>query len=329
MMESIACDYCGAGRFSEVLRQTDLLHRTTQEYFSLVKCESCNLHCLNPRPTRQEIGRYYATEYAFHAAPSRIKLMLLNSLDWVANGPLRHFFSLVPRISRRLAMYVHPQIPDPVRAYYRSGGSGTFLDIGCGSGESAHFWGQSGSLLSYRKFTEVCGVEIAGVARQHLAAHGIEAYANLDEIPAGKLFGAIRMNWSLEHVHAPSEYFRFMHAHLDRGGVAIIAIPNYGGLIYRLAPDCIEVPIHLYHFGVADVKNYAQKFGFVMKSLRTFSFPQMFVAAAQCGLFSESFAAGFSHREALAFQKFLNRFDATNLGNDMLVVLQKNQDLNC
>lgn len=324
MMESIACDYCGADRSSEVVRQTDRLHRTTQEYFSLVKCGSCNLHYLNPRPTRQEIGRYYATEYAFHAASSRIKLMLLDWLDWMANGPLRYFFSLIPRLNRRLAMYVRPQICDAVRDYYRLGGAGAFLDIGCGSGESAHFWGRRGSLLSYKKFTEVCGVEIADAARQHLAVHGIEAYANLDEVPIEKLFGAIRMNWSLEHVHAPSVYFRFIHDHLLPGGIAIIAIPNYGGLIYKLAPDCVEVPIHLYHFCVADVKNYAKKFGFTVKSLRTFSFPQMFVAAAECGLFVESFAAGFSHREALAFQKFLNRFDASNLGNDMIVVLEKN-----
>ena len=102
---------------------------------------------------------------------------------------------------------------------------------------------------------------------------------------------------------------------------AVIAVPNYDGLIYRLAPDCVELPIHLYHFRPRDLENYARRFGLRIVELRTFSYPQMFIAAAEAGLLSEAFATQHGARDARAFQSILARFDRAGWGNDMLAVL--------
>lgn len=57
-MEEVSCDLCGSQRYSEIYRMPDILFHP-DEWFSVVECAECGLGFTNPRPTRQEIGRYY------------------------------------------------------------------------------------------------------------------------------------------------------------------------------------------------------------------------------------------------------------------------------
>ena len=323
-MEQVSCDFCGEREYTPVTRQTDILHRTTEEMFTIVSCNRCGLHYLNPRPTRDEIGRYYAEQYSFHAAPSRLRLVAADILDAAANGPLHWLFCWVPYLNRKLSARVKPRIADPVLRHLAPGAQRRILDIGCGSGLSAHFWGYRGSLQHYRRVASVCGVEIDDAARQVLIDSGIQAYRSIEDIPAAERFDVIRMNWSLEHAHAPASYFRFFAAHLAAGGKAIVAVPNYDGLLYRIARDCVEVPIHLYHFRRQDIVNYADKFGLALAEFQSFSYPQMFVVAGQtCAALRGAFATGLGINEAGYLQRSLSKFDALGLGNDMIAVLER------
>ena len=247
-MEQVTCDYCGGGEYVTVARQTDIIHRTTVEMFSIVSCNGCGLHYLNPRPTRDEIGRYYAEQYSFHAVPSRFRLLAADALDAIANSPLHALFGWIPFVKYKLGARVKPRIADPVLRHIAPGTRPRILDIGCGSGVSAHFWGYRGSLRHYGGIASVCGVEVGDQARRELSNSGIEAFRSIDDIPAAARFDIIRMNWSLEHVHSPSSYFAFIAARLAARGKAVIAVPNYEGLLYRIARDCVEIPIHLFHF---------------------------------------------------------------------------------
>lgn len=322
MLETIVCDYCGSAECTTVTKQTDRLHQTTDEVFTIVRCTGCGLHYTNPRPSKKEIGKYYAKDYSFHAASSRFRRLALQIVESFANGFFANAIDIIPAIGRRFTPYVKPRIPDPVRVFYSAGGKGPFLDIGCGSGVTAHFWGETGALLAYRQLTEVAGVEVAAGAREMLASHGVEVWPDLDAVPEQRRFGMIRMNWSLEHVHSPSQYFSFLRERLLPGGRAMIAIPNYDGQIYHLAPDCVELPIHLYHFRPKDIENYASRYGLRIVSLRTFSYPQMYVFAAQVGLLPKSFPKQLGLRAARAFQSTLDLFDKTGWGNDMVVELE-------
>ncbi len=320
-MEQVACDICGSTDAEEVTSQTDILHKTTTEVFTVVRCRGCGLQFLNPRPSRDEIGRYYSDEYSFHAAPSKLRRAISSALSWIANSPLHPIFNIVPGLNRKLSMYVLPRIADPVRAFSTGG---KILDIGCGSGLSAHFWGEQGALLAYSKIADVYGVEVSDRAREALSTAGIPAYKNLAEVPADLRFETIRMNWSLEHVHSPAEYFDFITSRLTKGGKAIIAVPNYDGLLYAMARECVEVPIHLYHFRVQDIVRYAEKFGLAVIAQKTFSYPQMFFFAASIlPALAKGFAPAMPISEARLFQKILGRFDEQGMGNDMIVVLEK------
>ena len=58
---------------------------------------------------------------------------------------------------------------------------------------------------------------------------------------------------SLEHVHYPSRYFKFIFNHLKiMNQESLICIPNYGGHIYKIDKSNVELPIYLYHFQYRD-----------------------------------------------------------------------------
>ncbi len=320
-MESVCCDYCGSSAATPIARQTDKLHQTTTDFFTIVQCSNCGLRYTNPRPTQNEIGKYYAETYAFHARPSVIRRLIRRLLKYLANSRIGAVAGAIPKIERILIPHICPSFSDPVREYYAGGGQGGLLDIGCGAGVSAHFWGEQGALRAYRQIAPVAGVEISELARKVLIEFAIESWSDIDDVPPDTRFGIIRMNWSLEHVHSPTRYFEFLRKHILSQGLVIIAVPNAEGIIYRLAPDCVELPIHLYHFSRGDIERYATRHRFKIKSFATFSYPGMFLAACKVGLFPELFSSPPSFGEAKEFQRVLRRFDRLDYGNDMIVVL--------
>ncbi|MDO8773264.1 MAG: methyltransferase domain-containing protein [Burkholderiaceae bacterium] len=324
-MEYVKCDLCSSDKHEPVAHQTDRLHRTTEEVFTVVRCAQCGLHFTNPRPTPAEIGRYYAAGYAFHASAPSWRRRLDRILDWAANGPLAGLAAPLPMLAKRLAARVRPSVTDPVLRFYREGGQGTFLDIGCGAGIHAHFWGAESALQSCHRRVDVAGVEISETARAALTEAGIRCWPDLSSVPPEENFGLIRMNWSLEHVHSPREYFSFIARHLSSEGQAIITVPNYSGLIYRLAPDCVELPVHLYHFRPEDIVAYAGEHGLSSVEVKTFSYPEMFRAAAEAGLLPSEFSSHLGIVKAKALLDFMKPLDDLGWGNDMLVVLKKTQ----
>lgn len=317
-MQQVICDFCGSRNYKVITKQTDIYHHTTNEYFTVVECKSCGLTFTNPRPNESEIGKYYSAQYDFHSSKSNMKLLLLGIIEKITNSKLLNkLFYYIPFLNKKLVTYVKPNIKDPVLKYLDN--TKALLDIGCGSGLSAHFWGEKGSLQNYKNYTDVYGVEISDLARKELEYKGITAFKSIDNVPEHLKFDIIRMNWSLEHVHSPRKFFEFIKAHLNKDGVAIILVPNMEGLMYKIAVDSIELPIHLYHFKYADMLNYADKNTLKVENFQTFSYPQMyrFLCKQHSGL--DDIFGDISLSEAVSFQKTLSRFDKLGLGNDMLI----------
>ncbi len=318
-MEKVKCDLCGCENFKKTTTQTDIYHHVTDDYFDVVECENCKLMFTNPRPSEEEIGAYYSTKYDFHASKSKMKLFLLELIDKIANSSIAKLFSLVPFFNRKLVTYLKPKVDDPVKKYLKT--ANTLLDIGCGSGVSAHFWGKNGSLMYYKQFVDVYGVEISDDARKNLEEGGIKSFKSIDNVPIDLEFDIIRMNWSLEHVHSPQKFFQFIKQHLSKNGVAIIMVPNMDGLLYKIAIESVELPIHLYHFKKADIEKYAEKNDLAIGYFKTFSYPQMYRFLSEQNSNLDNIFADIKIDEAYYFQKILNRFDALDIGNDMLIEL--------
>ena len=324
-LETVSCDYCGSREYKKIAQQTDLIHKTTVEIFNIVECLSCGLNYLNPRPDHKQIAKYYSDNYSFHQKSNRFKQILFSISKLLVNSPVGYLMCLSPFLRRRLLSVIMPVIRDPIlEAIKMDPRDLTVLDIGCGAGMTAYYWGPKGSLDYYRNYAkDVYGVEISESARAQGKQLGIKIYPNIEEVPADKKFDIIRMNWSLEHVHSPKNYFQFIQNRLTNSGFAIITVPNYDGFLYRLFPDSVEVPIHLYHFKPNDIRNYCKKYGLKVLDFRTFSFPSTFSFAAEKGLINLLEIKNMSLFQGKQIQKFFDVLDQAGKGNDMIFRVSK------
>ena len=230
-MEIVACDFCGSKDYITVVRQTDLIHKSTSEFFSIVECEECGLNYTNPRPSIEELGSFYTESYSYFNKGGLLSFIKTNILGplirLIANSPFAYIFFFIPTLSNLLGSKVEPKVQDPVLKYFKEREIKSFLDIGCGSGVKAHFWGTRSSLLNCPKTIEVFGCEPDEASRKFLNDNDIYCWSAIEDIEKDRKFDLIRMNWSLEHVHCPSKYFEFINQHLSSKGRAIIAVPNF------------------------------------------------------------------------------------------------------
>jgi 2-polyprenyl-3-methyl-5-hydroxy-6-metoxy-1,4-benzoquinol methylase len=230
------------------------------------------------------------------------------------------FCNFIPYLNKRLLYRIKPQIPDPVLIMFHKSGNLKFLDIGCGAGSHAHFWGHKGSILSYKKRgIDVEGLEISPNARDVLKNKGVVVYADLKDVSTEKRYDCIRLNWSLEHVHHPSSYFFFIKSHLNPNGICFINVPNNDGLLYKIYPDCLELPIHLNHFTLKTLEQYAKKHHLKVVGAQSFSYPATFFANALIYPALANFKK-MSLIEAYYLNRSLNKINDLS-GNDLLVTL--------
>lgn len=318
-MRYVNCDLCGSRDASNLVAQRDIIHRSwprAQEFY-LQKCDSCGLIYLNPRPETEELKQYYPENYDFHREKNLLIAGLRRFLRDTAGRPYLNRLAALPfyisgGLRERFIGLLLPRKDDyllrlkPCRV----------LDIGCGSGLDTHFWGAGSSLYSLRKkgFTAV-GIESSARARRVSQKYGLKVYASISELESEQ-FDCVRMSWSLEHVDCPSLFFAACKKLMRPKAKLLVCVPNYSGILYRLFPDCVELPLHNYYFTPATIEAYLNKFGFNIIEKNSFSYPGMFVFAHKAMDKEGEFKL--SPWEAIDFQTALNKFDAQMLGNDMV-----------
>tara|TARA_Y100001978_G_scaffold199418_1_gene213688 strand:- start:792 stop:1796 length:1005 start_codon:yes stop_codon:yes gene_type:complete len=328
--EDVNCDYCGSNDNSFFAKQKDLIHKVDKKVFKVVICKNCGLKFTNPRPTQETIPYFYSNKYSFHSSRSiftRFSKIIIEEL--VESFLIKKISAFFPsKINRILIKFLKPKIKDPVLNYlcvnHKRLNDIKFLDIGCGSGVSTNFWGSKSAIIPLSKKIEVFGVEPSYEARKILLSNNIFTFQDINELDNHYEFDIIRLNWSLEHVHSPSKYFEFIKNRLSRNGIAVICVPNADGLLYRINPCALELPVHLYHFDINSLTNYAHKFNLRICQYLTFSYPEMYLFAEKIGLINKKYNFNSMNlQKAYDFQKFHKCLDDTGIGNDILLILEK------
>ena len=322
-MEFINCDFCGSSETDILVAQKDIFHRRaldSQEFY-LTKCRQCSLIYLNPRPSAVELSYYYPDDYSFHSKPNPIIKRLRTIITILISNPyLNRFLALLsyfPPINNYFNNLVRPMVTDPLRSLKPC----KFLDVGCGNGLNTNIWGHNSSLYALKKRGfDAYGLESSEKARMIAKTHGLNVVGSFDDLKS-QLFDYIRMNWSLEHVDSPTRFFKIFRNILKPKGKLLIAVPNYDGILYRLFPDCVEVPLHTYHFTPETLEAYFKKFRFKVLSNITFSYPAMFTYTS--AFYEKIPPLNLTPLETIYFQKILNKFDEKMLGNDMVYLCEK------
>jgi 2-polyprenyl-3-methyl-5-hydroxy-6-metoxy-1,4-benzoquinol methylase len=234
------CLICGSKRFDHFLEVKDLF--LTNEIFQLEKCHGCGLLYTIPRPDANALPAYYeSVDYTSHNVKER---SLKNQLYRIARNFALH---------RKLKM---------IEKYVQKG---RILDIGTGTGEflkhcKDHGWHTTGIELNdgaRKKATEEYGLRVLPS----------DEFARIENTR----FDVITMWHVLEHLENPEEQFLLNYKMLEKGGLLVMALPNYeswDAFHYKQYWAAYDVPRHLFHFSIESVKLLSEKTGFKLEEHR-------------------------------------------------------------
>ncbi len=214
-METVSCNLCGSENYQTVYSMPDAFY-FKDEWFNVVECKNCGLGFLNPRPTYEEMSRYYPPAY-YH--------------DRFDNERDARRYAEEGRFLQNLS----------------SSGSGLMLlDVGCANGDFPRHMGKLG--------WQVEGVEPSSNS-EYISDFKVYPQ-EFTHIPLYEpRYNAITAWAVLEHVHDPMSYFKQASQLLKSGGSFIFLVTNFESVSSRcLFRE--DVPRHLYFFTESTIKKY-------------------------------------------------------------------------
>ncbi|QTA84488.1 SAM-dependent methyltransferase [Desulfonema magnum] len=240
----VNCNFCGHSNDRIIAKENGLI---------ITECQKCGLVYVNPRPTDDEIKKFYQ-QYLHPATSSRWKEVTVSL-----------FHTDIKRIER-----YQPE--------------GRILDIGCGFGFFL-------SLMQKRGW-EVYGCDLseAGVkyATEYLKLTGIKYGPFQKHIYPPNYFDVISAWYVLHHAADPRQVLRNAHASLKKGGIIAIRVPNHNLFKWlwwlkkfdchalrsllrtirketadpRVPYNVLDPPVHLYAFTPEILASFLEDTGF-------------------------------------------------------------------
>lgn len=202
-------------------------HSVSGGTFLLRYDESKNMFVTEPKPSRDDLPSYYASEdYISHTDNKR------SLFEWM--------YQIVKR-------YTLSRKRNLIQSYLKSKGS--LIDIGAGTGDFASYMAKNN--------WEVIGVEPDKNARTLAEKKGINTKGELPN--ANTKYDCITMWHVLEHVYDLENQIQWIKEHLKQNGCCFIAVPNFeshDAQYYKENWAAYDVPRHLYHFSNTAITSF-------------------------------------------------------------------------
>jgi len=244
-LTSVQCCVCEADNAEPVGLGNDFEYRTSSDTFVAMRCRSCGLIYLNPRPSVSEFPRIYPPNY--HAF-----------------GFSEREFGLAYRVrsrleAKRLSGWCRG-LPDDAR----------ILDVGCGDGFHLRLLRGFGN----SRWTLV-GVDIDKRAVEMARRTGLHVrLGSVDDIDLPRdHYDLALMIQTIEHVENPVEALRSVRRLLRPGSRLIIVTDNTDSLDFKLFKDSYwggyHFPRHWNLFNRDSLARLAEKAGFEVDDIST------------------------------------------------------------
>lgn len=231
----------------------------------------------HPKPAAKELDAYYASpNYISHTDSKKTQLDKI--YQWVKKYMLH----------RKLG-WIEKKFPD----------RGRILDIGAGTGDFL--------LEAKKKGWKVSGVEPNEQAGNIALEKGIKLATTSGKFSSNK-FDVITLWHVLEHVYDLRAQIIELEHLLKKGGLLIIAVPNYKSYDaqhYKEFWAAYDVPRHLYHFSQNSFKPLFEGTGFKQTDSRPLIFDAYYVS-----LLSEKYKTGNPNYLKAIYTGFLSNLKA-------------------
>ena len=217
------CPWCGSEKSHLHLQLKDYF--LTQESFEIVECDDCHLLYTTPRPTADEIGKYYQSKNYYSHQENK-------------NGFIPRLYEAIKKVNIKHKFEVATN-----DLKLESGGK--MLEIGCGVGDFLHYAEQQG--------WECYGAEPSEDAVKILQTKTkikVVKPEQIEDFPNAS-FDLICMWHVLEHVADLKWQIDQLKRLLKPNGRIVIALPNYQSYDAQYYKDkwaAYDVPRHLNHF---------------------------------------------------------------------------------
>lgn len=239
-MEKVKCLLCGPSEKELFSKSRDYRYRLTNDDFNLIQCQNCGLIYISPRPTQEEISKFYPGEYYGGTKTGFLMGVINDFLDF--------------------------QSIRDVRKYKKQG---KLLDIGCGTGKFI--------LEMKKRGFKTYGVDISSRACRLARKKGLnniyQSELEKQKFP-DNYFDAITLWHVFEHLHHPDSTLDEIHRIIKKDGVLILEVPNIDSLPFRIFKRYwfhLDIPRHLYHWSQKTIGRMLEKNNFEVLQTDYFS----------------------------------------------------------
>jgi len=239
------CCVCDADNATKIGAGFDYEYRTSADEFSAVKCNSCELVYLNPRPDVSEFETIYPQNYhAFDFAESDYGIV----------------YKIRSRLeARRLLSWCAGLQPDA-----------RILDVGCGDGFHLKLLKEYGE-----KSWQLEGVDLDTRAAQMAEKAGLKVHVGtIEELSLPEnVYDLALMIQTVEHVENPESVLSAVKKRLKKGGKLVMVTDNTDsidfGLFRKNYWGGYHFPRHWNLFNRKSLTKLAEKVGFEIADFKT------------------------------------------------------------
>lgn len=241
----VSCCVCDADDAQPIGVGEDYEYRTSADVFVAMRCDSCGLVYLNPRPDISEFETIYPANY--------------HAFDFSAED-----FGIVYKIRSRLeanrVLSWCKNLPDGAK----------ILDVGCGDGFHLNLLKQYGN-----KNWQLEGIDVDRRAAEMAEKSGLKVHVGTVEslnLPKNSYDFAFMVQ-TIEHVAQPEKVLAAVFEILKPGGKLVVVTDNTDSLDFKFFKNSYwggyHFPRHWNLFNRKSLTKLAEKCGFEMNNLTT------------------------------------------------------------
>jgi SAM-dependent methyltransferase len=251
-IEDVDCPLCGSGKRTTVYNASDILYGKPGTY-PVVRCQSCTLSYVSPRPTPEALGAHYPRDYISYSSSDDSPALARPFIRQLERSTSQRRIRLIERARGRI-------LPET-----------QIVDVGCGLNQLLE------EVLRVRGAVGQ-GVDMDETMVQRALRRGMpvtQSTFSEAKLETGR-YDLVTMMEYLEHDPWPLSTLREARRVLRPGGHLAIEIPHVDGLPARFFKQHwanLDAPRHLVFFDRTTLRRALREQGFELESFTTFGIP--------------------------------------------------------